>query len=112
MSISFVWLSFNTFGRSKVKLQQFFGDVCVFQAYKFSRKTAVKFQKCFCLILFLKFVTIIWNNLGQSNYKCTKRNLDFTKKELFSPLFKRDSSWLNEFVASLNHSIILGRIFC
>ena len=31
-----------------VKLQQFFGDVCVFQACKFSRKTAIKTNFNYC----------------------------------------------------------------
>ena len=63
--------------------------------------------------------TIIWNNLALSNYKRMKRNIEFRKKtpviiqrELFSPLFKKESSCSDAFVASLNHSIILGRIFC
>ena len=67
-------------------------------------------------------LTIIWNNLGLSNYKRMKRKLGLKKKqtkntcynfekELFSPLFKRESSYSNAFVASLNHSIVLGRIF-
>ena len=40
-----------------VELQQFFEDVHVFLAFKFSRKTAIKFQKCFCVTLFQEFVT-------------------------------------------------------
>ena len=52
-----------------------------FLVCKFSRKTAIKFQKCFCVTLSQKFVTltIIWNNLGLSNYKRMKRNLEFAK---------------------------------
>ena len=48
-----------------------------------------------------------------------KRDLKFRRtktkvtieKELFSPLFKRESSCSYGFVASLNHSIVLGRKF-
>ena len=69
-------------------------------------------------------LTIIWNNLGLSNYNCMKKEAWIKKKttakntcynfkkELFSSLFKRGSSYSNAFVASLNHSIVLGRIFC
>ena len=68
-------------------------------------------------------LTIIWNNLGLSNYKHLKNKLGLKtnkqkhtcynfKKELFSPLFKRESSYSYAFVTSLNHSIVPGRIFC
>ena len=70
-------------------------------------------------------LTIIWNNLGLSDYKHMKMKLGFKeiqqktpvviskrKTELFSPLFKRESSYSDAFVASHNHSIVLGRIFC
>ena len=50
-------VSFKRFGCILVKLQQFFGDVRVFLACKFSRKTAFKFQKCFRVMLFQEFVT-------------------------------------------------------
>ena len=89
----------------------------MFLAFKFSRKTAIKFQKCF-----IKNAKI-WNSLGLSNYnrmkrkfglkKTTSKNTCYNfKKELFSPLFKRESSYSDASVASLNHSIVLGRIFC
>ena len=41
ISVSFFLggVSFNRFGDIKVKLQQFFRNICVFQACKFSRKT-------------------------------------------------------------------------
>ena len=51
-------------------------------------------------------LTIIWTDLSLSNYKRMKRTLNLeknTKKELFSPLFKRESSCSNAFVASVNH---------
>ena len=68
-------------------------------------------------------LTIIWNNLGLSNYNRMKKKLGLKKtttkntcynfkKELFSPLFKREPSYSDAFVASLNHSIVLGRIIC
>ena len=41
----------------------------------------------------------------------TKNTCYNFKKELFSPLFKRESSYSGAFVASLNHSIVLGRTF-
>ena len=37
-------VSFNRFGRIMIKLQKFFGEVCVFQAYKFSRKQLLNFK--------------------------------------------------------------------
>ena len=52
---------------------------------KFSRKAAIKFQKCFCVTLFQKFVTDYhWNNLGLSNYKRMKRNLEFGKNTCYN----------------------------
>ena len=64
-------------------------------------------------------LTIIWNNLGLSDYKRMERNLEFREKnllwfqkELISPLLERESSCFDAFVASLNHSMVLGRIFC
>ena len=55
-SVSFVQCIIR-FGRIQIKLQQYFGDVCVLKACKFSRRTAIKFQKCLCVTLFGKFVT-------------------------------------------------------
>ena len=40
--------------------------------------------------------------------KVCKKHLFKFKKELFSPLFKRESSCSNAFVASLKHSIVFG----
>ena len=55
-----------------------------FLAYKFRRKTAVKFQKCFCVTLFQKVVTDYHlNDLGLSDYKRIKRNLEFIRKKQY-----------------------------
>ena len=51
-------------------------------------------------------------SLGKRNLEFRKKHLSSFKKELFSLLFKRESSCSDAFVASLNHSILLGRIFC
>ena len=50
----------------------------MFFVCKFSRKTAIKFQKSFCVTLFQKFITIIWNNSI-----CMKTNLEFRNKIYF-----------------------------
>ena len=50
-------VSFKEFGHICAKLWQFFVKVCVILAFKFNRKTATKFQKCFCVTLFQEFVT-------------------------------------------------------
>ena len=100
---------------------------------KFSEKTVIKFQKCFCQKAQSKWLnfrnasvshcfrksllTIIWNNLGLSDYKHMKKILNLEKnhllqfkKELFSPLFIRVSPCSNAFVTSFNLTIILERI--
>ena len=56
-------------------------------------------------------LTIIWNNLGLSNYKHMKRNLEFRKRNTCYNS-KGESSCSDAFVESPKHSIVLGRIFC
>ena len=52
----------------------------MFLACKFSRKTAIKFQNCFYVTLFQKFVTDCHlENLGLCNYKRMKMNLEIRK---------------------------------
>ena len=51
----------------------------MFLACKFSRKTTIKFQKCFSITQ-NSSLTIIWDNLGLSNYKRMKRNIEFREK--------------------------------
>ena len=56
----------------------------MFLESKFSGKTAIKFQKCFCVTCFRNLsVTIIWNNLCLFNHKRVKRNFEFRKKTYF-----------------------------
>ena len=95
-----------------------------FLAFKFCRKQLLNFKNVSVSHCFRNSsLTIIWSNLSLSNYNRMKRKLGLKKqqqehtcfnfrKELFSPLFKRESSFSNAFVAPLNHSIVLGRIFC
>ena len=47
----------------------------MFLAFKFGRKTAIKFQKSVSVSHCVRnsSLTIIWNNLGLSNYKHMKR---------------------------------------
>ena len=94
-----------------------------FLACKFRRKQLLNFINASVSHCFRNSsLTIVWNNLGLSYYRCMKKKPGFKKttentccnfkKDLFSPLFKRESSYSNAFVASLNHFIVLGRIFC
>ena len=122
ISVSFVWCIIYRIWTHLGKVIVVFRRGMCFLALKFSRKTAIKnasVSQCFRN----SSLTIIWNNLGLSNYNRIKRKLGFKKittrntcynfkKELFSPLLKRESSYSDAFVASLNHSIVLGRIFC
>ena len=86
-------VSFKRFARILIELQQFFGDICVFLAFKFSRKTTVKFQKCFGVTLFQNSsLTIIWNNLGLSCHKCMTRKLEFRKKNISKTPFNKRSA--------------------
>ena len=58
-----------------------------FLAFKFSRKTAIKFQKAsvsHCVRN--SSLTIIWNNLGLSNCKHMKRKLGLKKKKKKTPV--------------------------
>ena len=56
----------------------------VFLACKFSRKTAIKLQKCFCLTLFQKFVTDCHlEHFRLSNYRPMKRNLEFREQKTY-----------------------------
>ena len=54
----------------------------MFLACTFSRKTDIKFQKCFCVTLFQKFATD-YHLECLSYYKGMKRNLEFRKKAYF-----------------------------
>ena len=66
-------------------------------------------------------LAIIWNNWGLSKHMNKRMEKESSiekrittaviEKELFGPLFERESSCSTAFVASLNHSIILGKIF-
>ena len=63
-------------------------------------------------------LTIIWNDFGLSDYKRMKRNLQFRKNTCYNSKrnylvpCSKESPLTSTFVASLNHSIVLGRIFC
>ena len=58
-----------------------------FLAFKFSRKTAIKFRNAsvsHCVRN--SSLTIIWNNLGLSNYKHMKRKLGLNNKQTKTPV--------------------------
>ena len=63
-------------------------------------------------------LTIIWNNLGLSNYRRMKKTLGFKKTQKTSVVrnylvpYSKESPLTHMHCASLNHSIVLGRIFC
>ena len=67
-------------------------------------------------------LTIIWNNLGLSNYKQyekeawikkkkKKNNTCYNFKRNYVVSYSKESSYSYAFVTSLNNSIVLGRIF-
>ena len=57
ISVSYVWCIIQKIWAHLGKVNSSFSETDVFLACKFSRKTAIKFQKCFCVTLFQKFVT-------------------------------------------------------
>ena len=57
ISVSFVWCIIQRIWTHLGKVIAVFRRGMCFLAFRFSRKTAIKFQKCFCVTLFQKFVT-------------------------------------------------------
>ena len=65
ISVSFVWCIIWKIRAHLVGVTAVVQRRTCFLAFKFSRKTAIQFQKCFCVTLFQEFVTdyhfgIIW----------------------------------------------------
>ena len=89
-----------------------------FLACKFSTKTAINFRNASVSHCFRNSsLTIIWNSLDLSNYKHMKRELGLKKTKTPVIISKRNysvpySKESHAFVTSLNHSIVLRRIFC
>ena len=67
-----------------------FRDICVFLAFKFSRKTSIKFHAYVSHCVKNSSLTIVWNNLGLSNYKHMKRKLGLKNKQKTCYNFKRN----------------------
>ena len=57
LSVSFVWCIICKIWVHLGSFTAVFQRRTCFLAFKFSRKTAIKFQKCFCVTLLQKFVT-------------------------------------------------------
>ena len=64
-----------------LKLQQFFRDVCVILHANSVEKQLLNFRNAFVShCIKNSSLTIIWNNLGLSNYKNKTGNLEFREK--------------------------------